>query len=116
MKRIILDTCFILSCINFKIDFFSELKRICSFPFKIYILDKTLKELKNKKQEKLALILIKTVNIIKTKEKKPVDELLLNQKNAIIATQDKALKEKLKKAKIPIITIRQRKYLKCFMK
>jgi rRNA-processing protein FCF1 len=29
----------------------------------------------------------------------------------MVATQDKKLKEKLKKARIPVITIRQQKYL-----
>ena len=111
MHRIVLDTSFILTAIRFKIELLSELRRICDFPYKIYILDKTLDEFKNKKAQTLALSLTKNLEIIKTSENKPVDDLLLNMNNVIIATQDKALKEKLKKRRIPTITIRQKKYL-----
>ena len=117
MKRIVLDTSFLLSCIKFKIDLFSELKRICDFDYAIFILDKTNNELEGKKSEKLALQLIKKfgVGTIKTGSKGSVDELLLKvgveDRNIIIATQDKALKESLKSNKIPCITIRQKKYL-----
>lgn len=113
MVNIVLDTDFLLSSIEFKVDIFTELKRICNFPYQIAILDKTLEELENKKNSKLALSLIKSknLNIITTKRDKIVDDLLLEQKNIIVATQDKELKEKLKKRKLPVITIRQKKYL-----
>ena len=111
-KKIIFDTNFLLTTAKFNIDIFSELKRICDFPYKLYILEKTIKELKGKKGAKLALDLIREkVKIIKTKKEEDVDTLLLNLKNFIIATQDKALKKKLKEKKRKIITIRQKKYL-----
>jgi len=108
MKKVILDTNFLLTAIKFKIDIFSQLQE-----YDIYILDKTLKELENKKDEKLAKELIKKYNvkIIKTDSDKYVDDLLLEFNDYIIATQDKALKEKLKKAKISTISLRQKKYL-----
>lgn len=108
MKKVILDTNFILTAINFKIDIFSQLKE-----YDVYILDKTLQELKNKKNEKLAKELIKKYNvkIIKTTGNKNVDDLLLEYNDFIIATQDRELKEKLKKAKISTISLRQKKYL-----
>lgn len=113
MLNIVLDTDFLLSSIEFKVDIFTELERICNFPYQLAILDKTMDELKDKKNSKLALSLIKSknLNIITTKKDKIVDDLLLEQNNIIVATQDKALKEKLKKRKLPIITIRQKKYL-----
>ena len=110
--NIILDTSFLITAVKFKVDIFEKLKEICDFPYKLYILDKTLDELKGKKQERLINQLIKDkVGIITTKEGK-VDDLLVEQKDAIIATQDKLLKERLKNQKTIIITIRQKKYLR----
>ncbi len=108
MKKVILDTNFLLTAIKFKIDIFSQLQE-----YDVYILDKTLDELKNKKNEKLAKELLKKYNvkIIKTMSNKNVDDLLLEFNDYIIATQDKELKEKLKKAKISTISLRQKKYL-----
>jgi len=113
MKTIILDTDFILTSVKFKIDIEEQLKQLCDFNFKISYLDKTIDELKNKPNEKLAKTIISNFNIIKTTRNKPVDDLILNisDNNTIVATQDKELKEKLKKGKIAVITIRQKKYL-----
>ncbi len=120
MKRIILDTNFILAIGQFHIDIFSELQRICNFPYEIFVLDKTLVELEklinsDSKQRdrfaaKLALDLIKDrVSILKTPNGY-VDDLLvkLSDKSTIIATQDKELKKRLKGG---LITIKQKKYL-----
>lgn len=111
MQKIILDTNFLLYCLREKIDLFGELNRIVNVNYKIYILDKTLDELKNKKQGKLAAEFAKKYfEIIKT-EQGYVDDLLLKQ-DAIIATMDKELREKLKKRGKQIIILRQKKYLK----
>jgi|SRR3989344_5044004 len=112
MYNLILDTDFLLHSVRNKVDIFSELKRICNFPYKLCIFDMTLNELKGKKDEKIALSFIKNrVNIIKTKQDKKVDDLILDQKNIAVCTNDKLLKEKLKKGSIPVITLRQKKYL-----
>ncbi|MEK6937228.1 MAG: hypothetical protein AABW58_04110 [Nanoarchaeota archaeon] len=114
MYTVILDTDFILHSIAEKVDFFNEIKRISDFTYKICIFDKTFEELKNKKNEKLALSLLKNkVKIIKTNSNEKVDNLILslNKKNIIICTSDKELKEKLKKRNIPVIHLRKRKYL-----
>lgn len=114
MYSIILDTDFILHSIENRVDLFEEINRISNFSYKLYILDKTLEELKNKKNEKLALSLLKNrVNIIKTKKDKKVDDLILGlkRKKIIVCTTDKELKEKLKKRNIPVIHLRKRKYL-----
>jgi len=114
MYHIILDTDFILHSIENKVDFFEEIKRISQFKYKICIIDRTLEELKNKKNEKLALSLLKNkVDIIQTKKDKPVDDLILSleSKNIVVCTSDKELKEKLKKRNIPVIHLRKRKYL-----
>ena len=114
MHKVILDTDFLIHSVENKVDFFSELKKILNFEYKLYILDKTLDELKNKKNEKLILkMLEKRVQIIETAKDKNVDELVLSLKedNLIVCTNDKEFKEKLKKRSIPTINLRQGKYL-----
>ena len=123
MKKIILDTNFVLIPAQFNVDIFSEIDRICDFRYSLHVLDKTFDELKNiiekqrgkhKQAALLALKLLKAkkVKVIKTKEDKNVDELLIDlarNEDVIVATQDKLLKKRLKK---PMITLRQKKYLK----
>lgn len=116
--RIILDTNFIVDTIKNKIDFMKELERICDFNFEIFVLDKTLYELRKikKPESKIALFLIRNFNIIDTSKykDKDVDDILfeLGSKYFIIATQDKELKRKLRKKSIQVIIIRQKKYYK----
>lgn len=114
MKKIILDTDFIITALKNKIHILEQLKDLLDIKYQVYIIDKTISELKNKPQENLAKLFIKKLKIIKTKGNHKVDCYLLKQKNAIIATQDRELKRKLKELKISIITIRQKKYLKLF--
>ena len=125
MKKILLDTNFLLIPIQFKLDIFSEIHDICNFNYKLFILDKTIEELNNiiekqkgksKEAAKFALKLIKLkkISIIKTKEKLTADRLILkkaNKKEYIIATQDKFLKKQLKIRQIPLIILRQKKRL-----
>ncbi len=115
MYKIILDTSFILTALKFRIDIFSELERICDFPYELFIIDKTINELKDKQNSKLALDLInkKDIEVIKTKKDKNVDYLILDlvDKDYIVATQDIGLKNQLKDKGIKIITIRQKRHL-----
>jgi len=105
-----LDTNFLLSCLELKIDFISEIERISNFKYQLYILAGVLKELENKKLGKLALDIIKQRNIKVINSKNSyVDKDILGLKgDYIIATNDKEL---IKKLKFPIIRIKQRKYL-----
>ncbi|MBW2973522.1 nucleotide-binding protein [Candidatus Woesearchaeota archaeon] len=124
MKTVILDTDFLIHCASFKIDYVEELKRILE-SHKAFIIDKTIDELnsiiekkkgKAKAAAKLAKAILKAKKIpkIKTKKDKIVDELILEKirKDFIIATMDAELKRKLKKKGIPVVVIRQKKYLK----
>ena len=45
MKKIILDTNFLLIPAQFNVDIFSEIERICDFQYQLCIVDKTLSEL-----------------------------------------------------------------------
>ncbi len=130
MKKIIIDTNFFVSAIRFKIDIFSELQRICDFKYIIYIVDGTIGELeklaetgkpKDKIAARISLELIKKEKIkitkisSKNKRVKNVDLLILNlikEGNFIVATQDKELKREIRKKRVPLIVLRQKRYLK----
>ena len=113
-----MDTCFILTCLEFRIDIVQELNKILEERYSLYYIDKTKEELKNKPLEKLAISILKKIKAkpIKTTEDTNVDSLIISHAEAnpedIIATQDKKLKEKLKKRNTRLITIRQKRYLK----
>ena len=124
MEKILLDTNFLMAVFQFKIDIFSEIERICNFNYKLFILDKTVDELKkimkeqkgkNKDAAKFALklVTIKNISEIKTEKNVSADQAIVNtaQKGFIVATQDKALKKSLRMEKIQVIALRQKKYL-----
>ena len=128
MKKIILDTNFLLIPIQFKVDIFSELDRICDFNYKLYIYANSISELKNiieKQSQKhkkaaefaLKLIKLKNIEIIKSDEK-DVDSLILENfdKDTIIATQDAVLKKKLLRKGASVVILRQKKYLQLIKK
>ncbi len=123
MRKIILDTNFLLIPIQFKVDIFSEIDRICSFNYKLCIFEQTIAELNNiienqqgkdKKAAQFALKIIKSkkIELIKS-EAKDVDCLIFKypDKDAIIATLDLPLKRKLLDKRISVIFLRQKKYL-----
>lgn len=123
MKKIILDTNFLLIPLQFRLDIFSELNRICNFNYKLFVFEKTIDELrgivekqsmKHKKAAQFGLKLIKFKNIgILKSEQKDVDYDILNSlsKDTIVATQDAELKRRLRSKGAPIIILRQKKYL-----
>ncbi len=123
MKRKILpDTSFLISCVEFKIDWQKEFRRILDENLEIIILDKILKEInvvidKGGRQGRYAKltkeILKKKKYKIKKSEKGHTDNILLGLSDKyLIATQDTGLKKRLKAKKRQLITIRQKKYLK----
>jgi len=123
IKKIILDTNFLMICEQFKVDIFTEIDRICLFKYKLCVIDKTIDELKKiiekqKSKHKLAakvgleLIKKKKIGVIKTKEGK-VDELILGllNKDTILATQDAILRKKAVKKGCKVVFLRSKKYL-----
>ena len=124
MKKIVLDTNFLLIPSQFNVDIFAEIHRIMFEKYEFFVLDKSIDELKkiiedknqklkNKRAAKLGLQLLKAkkVKILKTKEDLPVDDLIVNLKGYVIATQDIGLKRRLKAKKVKIITLRGKKTL-----
>lgn len=124
MDKIILDTNFLLIPAVLKVDIFSEIERIEESKYKLYIIDKTVDELKKiiEKQRgkhssaaKMALQLIskKKISKIKTDSEKDVDSIIVDlakKEKIIVATQDKILKFRLKN-KAQLITLKAKKYL-----
>ena len=123
MKKIILDTNFLMLPGQFKVDIFKEIDRIIDEKYEIFIVDKTKDELeklikggkeKEIKAAKLALQLIKKFNVkIINTQGDNVDDIIvqLKDKDTIVATMDKELRKRLKG---DVIVLRQKKYLKCF--
>jgi len=126
MKKILLDTNFLMIPATMKVDIFSEIDRIVDGAHEICVLDRTIDELSGivEKQKgrhgqaaKLALELVKRkgLKVIKTESIKNVDEIILeiaDKKLFIVATQDSELKARLKANGVPIIVLRQKGYLK----
>jgi rRNA-processing protein FCF1 len=125
MKNILLDTNFLMIPASLGVDIFTEIDRISDFKHEICVLDKTVDELKriaetqkgrHRDAAKLALQLVarKGIVIVQTKNNLNVDDLILknvNSKSFIVATQDRELKRRLKTRKVPVIVLRQKKYL-----
>ena len=123
MKKIILDTNFLMIPLQFRVDIFSEFNRICNFNYELCIFEQSINELKNimekqsgknKKAAQFALKLIKLKNIQIIKSiQEDVDSLILKNlnKDMIVATQDAMLKRELLKKGSSLIILRQKKYL-----
>ena len=127
IKKIILDTNFLLIPITQKVDIFTEIDNIIHDEYQLYIIDKTIEELNNiiekqsgkdKQAAKFALDLIakKQPTIIETeKNDNHVDKEIINilkKEDYIIATQDKELRAILRKLNKNTIVLRQKSYLK----
>ena len=124
-KKILLDTNFLLVPYKFRVDIFTQINRIMHFQYKIFVLDKSIEELKNiimgqkgKNRDAakvaLKLIAIKNIGIIKAESDKKTDEVIVElsrKDNYIVATQDKDLKRSLINHGIEVIVLRQKKIL-----
>lgn len=121
MKKIILDTNFLLIPAQCNVDIFAEIDRLFPEQYQLYVLDKSFWELdkvaaegrqKEKLQVKLTKSLLKTQNIkiLALDQEGTVDDLLagLAQTGYIIATQDQALKRRIRHG---LLILRQKKYL-----
>lgn len=117
MKKILLDTNFILTALKFNIHLFEEIDRIFNEEYQIFILSTSLKELEKlintsrgelSSRAKLSLQILKQKKVKTLISKGKVDDTLVKKKDFIIATQDKELKKRIKNK---ILTIRQKSHL-----
>ncbi len=114
MKKVILDSSFIISCVKQKIDFFEEIKLI---GLRVLIPTQVINEIEKvanskkkfhiKKKAELALEILKTSDFKKIElESEYVDDGLVEfakkNKSVIVATLDRELKKKLKNSKLII--------------
>jgi rRNA-processing protein FCF1 len=121
MKKILLDSNFLIDLIRFRIDF-DVIEHLFEEPIKIFTLDLVIKELekvssssaKDSKHARLALKLIesKKVGILKM-EKGNVDDTIvaLADESTVVATNDKLLRKKLKSLGRKAIYLRAKKQL-----
>jgi len=121
MKKIFLDTNFLIDCIKFKIDF-GEIYRLIEEQYEILIPSSVLKELKKMsvgktKDSDFAKIALRLVEqkgfaIIEMKGK-TTDESILKSvgKNDVVGTDDVELRKKLKTLGNKTIYLRAKKYL-----
>ena len=116
-KIIIIDTNTLMAIVEFKINIFAELERICDFPYTVVVLQGTIDELekiqleqslKYKRATKLVLALLKSQQVKVILERGNVDNLLVqhSQQGDLVLTLDQELKHNLSK---PYLTIRQKK-------
>ena len=128
MKKVILDTNFLMIPLQFRVDIFSEVNRICHFNYKLLIYGQAVDELKNvmqkqsgknKKAAQFALKLIKLKNIeIIESEQRDVDSLILENldKDTIVATQDIMLKKEVLEKGSYVVILRKKKHLQLIEK
>ena len=121
MKKIVLDTNFLIDCIRFKIDV-NEISRLIDEEYKIFIPSSVIKELKKISERKskdgdLAKIAIRLIEqkgfeTIETKER-DTDESIVRcvEKNDVVGTDDIKLRKTLKTLGNKIIYLRAKKYL-----
>jgi uncharacterized protein len=124
-KKVIIDTNFLLIPGQFKVDIFSEIHRIMSEPYEIYIVERTIDELnriimsggpKDKFAAKLGLVLAIQKSLKRlpsSKGFKSADDDIVehSDENTYVATQDDGLRKRVRAAKGKIIGLRQKKYL-----
>ncbi len=125
MRKILLDTNFLMICFQFKVDIFTQIDKISAFNYRLFVLDKSIDELKKIVEEQkgkhkdaakiaLKLIAIKNIGIIKTKSNEKTDDIILDiasKEDFIVATQDKDLKRRLINQSVSIIVLKQKKTL-----
>ncbi|RLE42151.1 nucleotide-binding protein [Candidatus Woesearchaeota archaeon] len=125
MKRVILDTNFLIIPGEFGVDIFSEIERVMDSGYQIFVFDKTIDELEGLKSKGkgrtkrnaslgLQLIKAKNVGVIKSKSNLNVDQLILQEAvpgQDIVATQDKELKRLLKSKGVALLVLRKKKFL-----
>ena len=128
MKKIILDTNFLLIPAQFRVDIFEEIRQLMQEPYELYVVDATLDELdklqfdasgRDKSAAALAKQLIgkKGVKTLKTEKHLNTDKLIVELAKSpdyLVATQDKELKGILKENNVQLIVLRQKKHLKLY--
>ncbi len=118
---IILDTNFLFTTFEFKVDIISELRRVIGGTFSLYIYEGTIGELKSverkgDKNKRFLPLISKMLHLYDFKviksNKKYIDEQILSNLNSeiFVATNDKELRKKIWEVPSRVIYLRQKKY------
>jgi len=119
--KFLLDTNFLVAFSQFKVDVFTELEEF-GVP-ELYTLDLVLKELKKistskgikARHARFALVRMRKegVKILITESKRTDSEIVRIAKlnSLVVCTQDRALVKRLKAKHVPVVTLRQKRYL-----
>ena len=120
MKKVLLDSNFLISCFKFKVDL-NQIENLLAEPFQLFTLNSIINELKtlagskskDSKYARLALKFLSSKKIKILKTNKLADEAILElaDKNTLVATNDLSLRKKLKVKGIKTIYLRGRKRL-----
>jgi len=121
MKKIILDTNFLISLCKFKVGL-EEIDEVVDEPYQLFTLGLVVDELekmsglvsRDSRYAKIALSLINLKKIkISSSDKTNTDKAIINlaDQGTIVATNDIELREKLKKLGIKTIYLRAKKHL-----
>ena len=123
MRKVFLDTNFVLKVIEWKVDLFGELRRVLDFKYDVVILDMVKFELEKyrslgglkKTQGNVALLVLKKndVRILRTEKKGYTDTVIVERakKGDVVCTQDQGLKKRLKEKSVPVVVIKNKSYL-----
>jgi len=123
--RIILDSNAFFVPIYFKIDIFSELKRLLNRNFEMILISPIKKEVeiltekgsnKNNKNASIALMYALKCKYIEVKMPKGMltDDIIVKKAKdwkAVVFTNDRELKERLRNISVPVIYVRQKSFL-----
>ena len=122
MEKIVLDTNFLMSVYELKLDVFQEIRKAVDFNYELFVIKQSINELEklinktgfSKKKEAIKFAMNLLGAKIKAKEVKildvpgeHVDDILAGLEGYIIATNDKELKSRCKR----VLTIKQKKYV-----
>ena len=124
MKKVILDTNFLLLPIEFNLDIFEVIPEVLEDKVEFFIVDKSLNELTNLAKGRgkagmaarvaMSLLQKKDVKVVKTKDDESCDDAIVRVAvtlGAIVATNDKNLRKKLKDFNVKTIYLRSKKHL-----
>lgn len=116
MKSVLLDTSFLVACVEAKIDFLSFFEQLGLQPEMLEQVVEELKMLKSRtgsisRSARLALDL--TVHLPVIRHKGRADDLVVEHasKNRLAATMDAELKRRLKERGIPHFVVRQKQFI-----
>ena len=113
---IVLDTNFCIIPFQFRVDVFESIAKKINGKYTLVVPDICIHELEKIKYGKAALELLKknNVEVVHVEKENNVDESVINyavKHGAAIATQDMEMKRLARAKKVPLVTLRQKKYL-----